>query len=82
MRQFHLHLAASRLAFFRPLALGQIEHESDTLVPTFLEGRRPDQDGARNEQNTCPRMASSVAFLTPQCLQAQELPMWLLWINY
>ena len=28
-----------------PLALGQVEHESDTLVPGFFEGRRSNQDG-------------------------------------
>src|SRR4029079_3650985 len=28
---------------FRPLALGQIEHETDTLVPIFPDPRRADQ---------------------------------------
>ena len=47
MRQLHLHLAVAALALacfrFRPLALGQIEHERDALVSTSFEGRRPDQ---------------------------------------
>ena len=28
-----------------PLALGQVQHEGDTLVPGFFEGRRSNQDG-------------------------------------
>ena len=28
-----------------PLALRQVEHESDTLIPAFLEGRHADQHG-------------------------------------
>ena len=49
VRQLHLHLAVAPLALacfcFRPLALGQIEHEGDTLVPAFFEGRRAEQHG-------------------------------------
>src|SRR6476659_6523472 len=30
---------------FRPLGLGQIEHDGDTLALTFIEGRCTDQNG-------------------------------------
>src|SRR6202043_348257 len=30
---------------FGPLALGQVEHESDALTPASFEGRRADQHG-------------------------------------
>src|SRR5208283_4653361 len=40
MRQLLLHLTQRRL---RPLALGQIEHERDALLSTFVEDRRADQ---------------------------------------
>ena len=40
VRQLHLHLA-QRL--FGPLALGQIEYETDALVPLFVERGRADQ---------------------------------------
>src|ERR1700754_3219722 len=46
MREFGLHLAVSPLALpyfgFRPLALGQGEHETDPLLPAF-KGGSPDQ---------------------------------------
>src|ERR1700741_5417306 len=32
-------------AFLGPLALGQVEHESDPFVPAFFEGCRADQHG-------------------------------------
>src|SRR5208283_2784453 len=40
MRQLLLHLTQRRL---RPLALGQIEHEREALLSTFVEDRRTDQ---------------------------------------
>ena len=50
MRQLHLHLAVAPLALaclgFRPLALGQIEHEGDALVP-FSRLAAPTSTGTR-----------------------------------
>ena len=47
VRQLHLRLAIAPLALarfgFRPLALGQIQHEGDTVVAAFLEHRHADQ---------------------------------------
>src|SRR5690349_12338951 len=49
VRQLHLCLAKLPLALagfgLGPLALGQIEHETDTLVPTFFEVRGADEHG-------------------------------------
>ena len=49
MRQLHLHRAVTPLALagfgFRPLALGQIEHERDAFGRTFFERDRTDQHG-------------------------------------
>ena len=49
VRQLHLRLAVPLLALaqrrFRPLALGQIEHESDRLVSSFFDRRRTQQNG-------------------------------------
>jgi hypothetical protein len=47
--QLHLELAVAPLAFayFRlgTLALGQVEHESDTLVRSFIEVRPAEEHG-------------------------------------
>ena len=40
-----MHFLVSALAFLGAFALRQIEHESDTLIPAFLEGRYADQYG-------------------------------------
>ena len=49
VRKLHLHLAEPPLALarlgFHSLALGQVEHEGDTLGPALLEGRPADQHG-------------------------------------
>ena len=46
--QFHLHLTVAPLGLaqfgFGPFALGQIEHEGDTLVPAFAETGRAYQN--------------------------------------
>src|SRR6516164_9959653 len=47
MRELHLHLTKSLLAFtsffFRPLPLGQVEYETDTLIRPSLECRATNQ---------------------------------------
>src|SRR6266568_2103726 len=47
VRELHQGLAVAPLAFaslgFRPLALGQIKHERDTLVSLFVKRGRADQ---------------------------------------
>src|ERR1700676_2031426 len=49
VRKLRLYFAIALLAVacfgFRPLALGQIEYESNTFLSAFFEARRADQHG-------------------------------------
>ncbi len=49
------------------LALGQVEHESDTLVPVFFEGRHADQHG--NTAAVFPKVLLLKRLQTPGHLQ-------------
>jgi len=73
VRERHLRFAVSPLAlarrFSRLLAHGQIEHEGDALVPTFLEARCADEygDTAPSFRNTPSR--NGCAFRSSSALQ-------------
>ena len=64
VRERHLGLAVSPVALaqavLRLLALGQIEHEGDALVPASAEGRRADED--RHADAVSPKILLLVGF--------------------